>query len=414
MVELLYRADTINFSVVGTINVGNALPLLAGNVSIDGPGPDLVTVRRDTGGNYSIFTVTRDVMVNISGLTISNGSDGRGGGIFNSGTLALRHSVVTGNSGAGIYNNGMNGRATLTISDSTISGNSGDGILNGGTVTISNSTVSGNSGSGIDNEFSVMTTVSNSTIAGNTATFGGGILSYAGGLTTVTNSTIAGNNANYGGGISLISGSMVARNTIIAGNTAPSGYPDVLGNIGSQGHNLIGNTQGASGWVDTDLLNVDPLLGALQNNGGPTQTMALLPGSPAIDAGDNTGAPMWDQRGPGFPRIEHGVIDIGAFEYHFPRQVQLVPVPVEAMPSVNGLSFGIPTLPAELPPLSVPGIANGQAQQRASLALATTAADLPVPRTFCHTFAGTGQPADPVGQSDAADLDLALPQQWRI
>jgi hypothetical protein len=104
-----------------------------------------------------------------------------------------------------------------------------------------------------------------------------------------------------------------ARNTIIAGNTALFS-PDLSGNLGSLGHNLIGNTQLGSGFDPTDLLNVDPLLGPLQDNGGPTKTMALLPGSPAIDAGDNTDASDWDQRGPGFPRIVNGIIDIGAYE----------------------------------------------------------------------------------------------------
>jgi hypothetical protein len=202
-----------------------------------------------------------------------------------------------------------------------------------------------------------------------------------------------------------------------SGGTSSSGLrgPDVNGGLGSQGHNLIGNPQDMTGWVSTDLLHVNPMLGPLQDNGGPTQTMALLRGSPAIDAGDNTDAPMWDQRGPGFPRIEHGIIDIGAFEYHFPRQPVLDPVPVQALPSVNSPLFVVtPAPPAELPPLSVPGVANGQARQQASLAPATTPVDLPIPRIFCHTFAGTGQPAAPVGQSDAGDLDLALSQQWRI
>ena len=70
------------------------------------------------------------------------------------------------------------------------------------------------------------------------------------------------------------------------------------------GDNIIGTTDKP----------IDPKLGPLQDNGGPTMTMALLPGSPAIDAGDNTDAPQWDQRGPGFPRIVNGIIDIGAFE----------------------------------------------------------------------------------------------------
>src|SRR5262249_56575096 len=83
---------------------------------------------------------------------------------------------------------------------------------------------------------------------------------------------------------------------------------------GSAGRSLFGSGSGGSGYAPRDLLAVDPLLGPLQDNGGPTQTMALLPGSPAIDSGDNTDAPEWDQRGPGYPRIVNGTIDRGAFE----------------------------------------------------------------------------------------------------
>src|SRR5438552_4806873 len=79
-------------------------------------------------------------------------------------------------------------------------------------------------------------------------------------------------------------------------------------------HNLIGNSGDASGFLASDLLDVDPQLGPLQNNGGPTQTMALLAGSAAVNAGDNSSAPAYDQRGAGFPRIVGGTIDIGAFE----------------------------------------------------------------------------------------------------
>src|SRR5262249_52070792 len=106
---------------------------------------------------------------------------------------------------------------------------------------------------------------------------------------------------------------LTARNTIIAGNTAPTA-PDLSGSLGSQGHNLIGNTEGGSGFHETDLLNVNPLLGPLQDNGGPTLTHALLPGSPAIDGGDPTDAPEWDQRGEGFYRVVGKNIDIGAYE----------------------------------------------------------------------------------------------------
>jgi hypothetical protein len=82
---------------------------------------------------------------------------------------------------------------------------------------------------------------------------------------------------------------------------------------------LIGDGSGGRGFADTDLVGtadnpIDPLPGPLQDNGGPTRTMALLPGSPARQAGDPTDAPKWDQRGPGFPRIVDGAIDIGAYE----------------------------------------------------------------------------------------------------
>jgi hypothetical protein len=144
------------------------------------------------------------------------------------------------------------------------------------------------------------------------------------GTVDLINCTIAANTANpsigyhpgtgQGGGVSNTGGTVHARNTLIGGNTATTAL-DFSGALASWGHNLIGNSEGGSGFDDTDLLNVNPLLGPPQDNGGPTQTMALLPGSPAIDAGDNTDAPDWDQRGPGYPRIVNGIIDIGAFEY---------------------------------------------------------------------------------------------------
>jgi hypothetical protein len=193
----------------------------------------------------------------------------------------------------------------MTISNSTIANNFaingtdwGGGILNeGGMLTISNSTIASNSSSNLEG-------------------WGGGIFNIGpvGTTLTINNSTVAGNSATRGGGIFNYPNDIInARNTLVAGNMA-STAPDLSGDLGSLGHNLIGNTQGGSGFDPTDLLNVDPLLGPLQDNGGPTQTMALLPGSQAIDAGDNTNAPDWDQRGPGFPRIVNGIIDIGAFE----------------------------------------------------------------------------------------------------
>jgi hypothetical protein len=124
---------------------------------------------------------------------------------------------------------------------------------------------------------------------------------------------MGGNDAStYGGGIET-TGPLDLSDTILAGSRAAGG-PDLYGNLTSSGYYLVGNSMGGSGFVATDLLNMDPMLRPLADNGGPTQTMALLPGSPAIDTGDNTGAPRWDQRGRGYHRIVNGIIDIGAFE----------------------------------------------------------------------------------------------------
>jgi hypothetical protein len=102
IVESLFRADTINFAVTGTIKLTAVLPTLTRSVSIDGPGENLLTVRRDTGGNYGIFKIAAGATVSISGLTITNGfvsgAGGAGGGIFNSGTLTVSTCIVTGNS----------------------------------------------------------------------------------------------------------------------------------------------------------------------------------------------------------------------------------------------------------------------------------------------------------------------------
>src|SRR5205823_3608833 len=119
--------------------------------------------------------------------------------------------------------------------------------------------------------------------------------------------------ASGGGVANSTPGAVLIHNTIVAGNQAGTAGPDVSGSLISQGHNLIGSTGGGGGFASTDLLNVaQPLLGSLQDNGGPTQTMALLPGSPAIDAGDNQGHLNFDQRG--FDRLVDVAVDIGAFE----------------------------------------------------------------------------------------------------
>ena len=248
--------------------------------------------------------------MSISGLTIANGVATSGAGVYNSATLTISSSRVrsnhilypSGGSGAGIYNSG-----NLIVTASTISENDdrsggccgccGGGVHNSkmGTLTISDTTISGNS---VVWAFCILT-------CEYYFGYGGGVSNQ--GTLTISNSTIY---ANAGGGI----GGLVAdmRNTILAGNR-PN---DLEGRLSSSGYNLIGNTSGGSGFDATDLLNVNPMLGPLQDNGGPTFTHALLPGSPAIDAGgpDFVGPPDFDQRGEGFPRIVNGIVDIGAFE----------------------------------------------------------------------------------------------------
>jgi Dockerin type I domain len=309
--------DTINFSLpAGTtvITLTSDQLLINKNLTISGPGAGLLRVQRSMAGgtpNFRIFGIGSG-NVTISGLTIANGS-GNGGGIFSqsSGNVAVAGCFISGNSagtggtGGGIFSAG----AAMTITSSTISGNSNPDSEGGGISTYPGS----------------MTTIINSTISGNTAGYGaGGIDNY--GMLAITNSTISGNstNQNGGGGIRNESvGTVVARNTIIAKNTSPSANTDFQGTLTSQGYNLIGNTSGTTITGDTtgNQLNVDPLLGPLQDNGGPTFTQALMFGRPATDKGSSGGYAV-DQRGftrpvdsPGIPNAVGGDgSDIGAFE----------------------------------------------------------------------------------------------------
>ncbi len=169
---------------------------------------------------------------------------------------------------------------------------------------------SASSGGGLSNFGSL--TLTNCTISGNSATSVGG-LNNAGTL-TLTNCTVSANTAGTGGGL-VNSGTAAQGNTIVAGNTAGTG-PDVSGIITSQGHNLIGKSNGSSGWVASDLTGtvaapLNALLASLGNYDGSALTVALLPGSPAIDAGaSGAGIPVTDERG----KSRVGAPDIGAFE----------------------------------------------------------------------------------------------------
>jgi hypothetical protein len=279
------------------ITLGSTLTVNT-NITIDGTGHVIVV---DGGGTVTVFTVTAGTAVQpvtLDALTVQHGNTGNdGGGIDNGGTLSVTNGTFSGNSafeGGGIYNTG-----TLSVTNSTFSGNAcggsgyGGGIFNGGgTLTVTNSTFTGNS-------------------AGNG---GGGIIN--GGTLSVTNSTFTGNSADGGGGIDN-GGTTTLTNTLLAANTA---LHDVNcfnenGTIADGGHNLEFNPTTTCGFsAGNHDVFTDPLLAPLGNYGGTTQTVALQPGSPAIDAGAAVGGsvPNSDQRGITRPQL--GGVDIGAFE----------------------------------------------------------------------------------------------------
>jgi len=289
----------------------------------------------DGGRVNTVVTVSNpNAYVSLSKLKIRNGFVANcGGGVHNIGTLAISNGTISrnfagpyGRGGGGICNGG-NGK--LTINNSTISGNqsggsieylsdSGGGIYNGGKLTINNSTISGNhagEGGGIFNGGTA--TINNSIIRGNTAVLrGGGIDS--GGTATINNSTISGNTAQHGaGGIELLYGTVTLQNSIVANNSGGN----CSGTLTSKGYNLSGDNTCNFNNIG-DLNNTDPMLGPLQNNGGPTQTMALSSGSPAIDAGRPSGCTdgqghllTTDQRGtPRHDTEDSGGCDMGAYE----------------------------------------------------------------------------------------------------
>jgi hypothetical protein len=313
---------------------GTALPDLSRSVTIAGPGAASLTI---SGNNQSgILGVLGGATVTVSGLTLAAGNtQGNGGGINNLGTLTVVGCVVTNclapvasptaGHGGGIFNQGA-----LTVADSTVgngvAANQGGGIYNGlvGTLAVLGTTVSGsssNGGGGIYN-LGVMTVI-NSTVAGNTAAdVGAGILSESTQAVTIVNATVAANIAGgTGAGLATVSAdNVLLLNTIVAGNADKgTAFADLSGTVrADSSFNLIGQGGNLTNGVNGNIVGVtDAKLGPLANNGGPTQTMALLPGSPAIDAGSNANVPAGvttDQRRTGFPRIVNGTVDIGAFE----------------------------------------------------------------------------------------------------
>jgi hypothetical protein len=271
-----------------------------------------------------VFTIPSGVTVTLQALTIRYGhTAGSGGGVSNAGTLLLTDSTIRGNKariGGGLSNHG-----TLLLTDSTVSGNTaryyGGGVYNyRGTLTLTRSTVSSNTtrdaGGGL-RTYGGPLTLTHSTVSGNSAATGGGLRTSDAKL-TLTHSTVSGNSAATGGGLYSRFGRLIITSSIVASQSEGRDCYIDNGSVNSHGYNLDSDT---SCWLRaaTDQPGVDPLLGPLQDNSGPTFTHALLPDSPAIDAipwGTNgCGTPhIGDQRWQARPQPAWGACDSGAYE----------------------------------------------------------------------------------------------------
>jgi predicted outer membrane repeat protein len=296
-----------------------------------------------------------DKLTVTSGAFSEDTSNG-GGGIYCSGTLTLASSNFnidqSTNKGGGIENQG-----TSTVATSTFTSNAakyhGGGIWNDGNIKIQGCTISGNTAGDVGAGFynAGTATLTNCTLYGNSAVRnGGGIWNLT--ALTATNCTIVGNSAASGGGIEEDSednsdATITLHNTIVAGNTelnqtTPDDISPNNSVSASSSFNLIGTggSGGLTSGVNGNIVGVaDAKLGPLQYNGGPNETMALLPGSPAIDKGSNAlaldalGKPLTsDQRGSPFVRISNGKVDIGAFEVQpDPSQLYILTQPTNVV-----------------------------------------------------------------------------------
>ena len=296
----------------GGIFAGGALTLtksaISGNVTL-GDFADGGGIFAANGATLSLSTVSGNS---------TNGYQSEGGAIAALQGVTLTESTVSENSTSGYYSSGggISARGAVTLTASTVNGNStfgaaadGGGIFAADGVTLTESTVSGNSTQG------------NGSSGGAIASFGESF-----GAVIVTRSTVT-NNHSYlssGGGISTLEDPIEINGSILAGNTADIGTPDLSSAEGplTVNYSLVGTGVLPNGGIGTNIQDDDPGLGPLADNGGATLTHALLTGSPAIDAGDPdfTSPPEFDQRGTPFARVVDGdndelaVVDIGAFE----------------------------------------------------------------------------------------------------
>ena len=313
-------------------------PLTLGkNVTIDGSAAPGLTLSGNDADR--VFIVNAGTTAAIKSLTVRDGYGWQlAGGILNNGSLTLDHVVLTENTmatnagdfwqgGGGIYNGDG---ATLNLIDSSVTNNqaawSGGGVYSffHTTTTIVRSTISGNVSNDVGGAIRSLgnMTITNSTLSGNRSTgWHGGAIFQTDGDITITNSTIANNIApdwasstffigQFGGGFVP---TLTLTNSIVTGNqwyACERFASGTAANVVSGGNNIV---QDAScNPAASDLVITEANLGPLAGNGGPTQTHALLSGSPAIDAGNDALCPATDQRGVARPQGAH--CDMGAYE----------------------------------------------------------------------------------------------------
>jgi hypothetical protein len=382
------NGDTIDFDPAlkgQTITLTSSELAIDKNITITGPGANLLAVSRvQNASPFRVFHVLPAHAAIIQGLTISNGiaQPGFGGGILNEGSATVVNCAVSGNSatasGGGIFSGYSSERATtLIIESSTLNGN-----------------FAADYGGAIANFFFGTVTILNSTLSGNTAEFaGGGIVNIAANQDSsvaLSSTTLSGNACRFNGGGGGIANarSGSGRAIVEIGNTilkaGASGQNIVSSNaiVTSHGYNI--SSDDGSGFLigPGDQINTDPLLGPLQDNGGPTFTHALLPGSPAINTGDPnfTPPPFFDQRGPGFNRVVNGRIDIGSLEVQAATTPTATPAPTpSATPTATATST-----PTPAPSTTATSTPTATPTPTATLTATATATATPTP-TFTPT-----------------------------
>ena len=345
----VYTLESANNTTEG----GTGLPVITGNVTIQGAG---ATIARSTATGvpaFRIFDVADGGSLTLNSLTLSNGlaNNGQqgGGAIFNHGTLTVTAGTFTNNSSpaaTGTSGGAIDSTGTLSVNTSTFSGNSaqeGGGIMNQSTATVTNSTFAGNNatnfgggalvntagtatlagdtfvgntgpgGGALDNDATL--NISNSTFTNNTAGTNGGGAVVNFGTTTVNQSTFSGNTSPFGANLYNFTGFTLSMSMDIVaggltGTNCGGGAP-----ITDLGYNIDDGTSCGFSAANHSLPSTDPGLDALAWNGGSTQTMALPAGSPAVDAipPATPGCPgSTDQRG--IARPQGTGCDIGAYE----------------------------------------------------------------------------------------------------